>query len=150
MELSAGQIRSLILDEHAMLRDLLEDIQESFADAEARTPGSVDRLTGRMRRFYEALLKHITHEETVLRPVVAEADAWGAARVEKMDEEHRVQRAAVRALSALTFTSDLDAELRRVRDFTQAIGRDMDAEERECLSEEVLRDDVIVIDTFTG
>jgi hypothetical protein len=150
MELSAGQIRSLILDEHAMLRGLLEDIRESFADAEARTPGSVDRLTGRMRRFYEALLKHIAHEETMLRPVVAEADAWGPARVEKMDEEHRAQRAAVLALSGLTFTSDLDAELRRVRDFAQAICKDMDAEEHQCLSEEVLRDDVIVIDTFIG
>lgn len=150
MELSAGQIRTLILDEHAMLRDLVEDIQESFDDAEARAPGSLDRLAGRMRRFCEALLKHIAHEETVLRPVVAEADGWGAARVEKMDEEHRAQRAAVRALSGLLFTSDLDAELPRLRDFAEAICKDMDAEEHECLSEEVLRDDVIVIDTFIG
>lgn len=150
MELSAGQIRSLILDEHATLRDLLEDIQESFADVEARRPGSVNRLTGRMRRFYDALLKHIAHEEIVLRPVVAVADAWGAARVEKMDQEHRAQREAVRSLSALSFTSDIDAKLRRLRDFAMSIAVDMDAEERGCLSEEVLRDDVIVIDTFTG
>jgi iron-sulfur cluster repair protein YtfE (RIC family) len=150
MELSAGQVRSLILDEHAMLRDLLKDIEESFVDIEARTPDSVGRLIGRMRRFYDALLKHIAHEEMVLRPIVAVADAWGTARVEKMDQEHRAQRAAVRLLSAWTFTSNVDVKLRRIRDFVRGIAKDMDEEERGCLSEEVLRDDVIVIDTFTG
>lgn len=150
MELSPGQIRSLILDEHAMLRDLLEDIEEGFADVEARTPGSLGRVIVRVHRFYGALLKHIAHEELVLRPAVAVADAWGTARVEKMDQDHRSQRETIRSLAALTFTSDVDAKLRRVRDFTRTIGKEMDSEERGCLSEEVLRDDVIVIDSFTG
>ena len=86
----------------------------------------------------------------MLRPVVAIADAWGAARVEKMDQEHRAQRDAVRALSGLTFTSHRDDELRRLSDFLRDLEQDMEAEERGCLSEEVLRDDMIVIDTFTG
>jgi hemerythrin-like domain-containing protein len=150
MDLSASQVRSLILDEHAMLRGLLDDIEESFVDIEACSPGAVGRLMARIQRFFDALLKHIAHEEIVLRPVVAVADAWGAARVEKMDQEHHAQRAAVRALSALTFTSNVDAKLRQLRDFTRAIAKDMAEEERGCLSEEVLRDDVIVIDTFTG
>ena len=93
-----------------MLRDLLEDIDEGFADVEARTPGSLGRVIVRMHRFYDALLKHIAHEELVLRPAVAVADAWGTARVEKMDQEHLAQKAEIRSLAALTFTSDVEAK----------------------------------------
>jgi hypothetical protein len=70
--------------------------------------------------------------------------------VEKMEQDHRSQREAIRSLAALTFTSDVDAKLRRVRDFIRTIRKEMDAEERGCLSKEVLRDDVIVIGAFTG
>jgi len=150
MELTASQVRKLILDEHALLRDEMQDIDLLLKDIAAKRSEAAERLQLRMQRFYEAFLKHIAHEDSVLRPVLADIDAWGAVRVEKMDDEHREQRTAIAALTALNPMADFDDYLMRVRAFVAALAADMAVEERECLSPEVLRDDTIVIDTFIG
>jgi hypothetical protein len=67
-----------------------------------------------------------------------------------MDEEHRAQRAALAQLSCLALDVDLDVTVRHIEEFLQRLRADMDGEERHALSEEVLRDDIIVIDTFMG
>ena len=150
MELSASQVRSLILDEHAVLRDILEEIEQALGEMTRRVPGSVGRLRASLRTFRDAFLRHLLHEETVLRPLLTDIDAWGPARVESMDEEHRGQRAALAELSRLEIAEDLDLTVKHIEDFIQRLRADMDGEERHALSEEVLRDDIIVIDTFGG
>jgi hemerythrin-like domain-containing protein len=150
MELSASQVRRLILDEHLMLRDLLEEIEAALGEITRRVPGALGRLRAVLRIFHDAFLRHLQHEETVLRPVLADVDAWGPARVESMDEEHRSQRAALTQLSRLALDADLDCTLQQIEGFIRRIRADMDDEEHHALSEEVLRDDIIVIDTFMG
>ena len=39
MELSASQVRRLILDEHAVLRDILEEIEQTLGEMTRRVPG---------------------------------------------------------------------------------------------------------------
>ena len=140
MELSASQVRSLILDE----------IEEALGELTRRVPGSLGRLRASLRTFQDAFQRHLRHEETVLRPVLANVDAWGPARVESMDEEHRAQRAAQAELTRVRLEEDFDRTIQSIEAFVQRLRADMDGEERHALSEEVLRDDIIVIDTFMG
>jgi iron-sulfur cluster repair protein YtfE (RIC family) len=150
MELDATQVRRIILDEHSVLRNELEDIVTLLVDAAVQRSDAAERLHHRMKTFYDAFLKHIAHEDSLLRPVLVDIDAWGPARVEKLDDEHRQQRATIAALAALDPGQDLDSYLGRVKVFVREVEKDMADEERECLSAEILRDDIIVIDTFTG
>ena len=150
MELSASQVRSLILDEHAVIRDVLEEIDQTLGEMTRRVPGSVGRLRATLRTLCDTFLRHLNHEEMVLRPLLAEVDAWGPARVEAMDEEHQAQRIAIASLTRLTLEQDLDATVQRVEEFVRRLRTDMDGEERHGLSPDVLRDDIIVIDTFMG
>jgi hemerythrin-like domain-containing protein len=150
MELSASQVRSLILDEHAVIRDVLEEIDQTLGEMTRRVPGSVGRLRAELRTLCDTFLRHLSHEEMVLRPLLAEVDAWGPARVEAMDEEHQAQRIAISSLTRLTLEQDLDATVQRVEEFVRRLRADMDGEERQGLSPDVLRDDIMVIDTFMG
>ena len=86
----------------------------------------------------------------MLRPLLREVDAWGPARVETMDEEHRTQRAALDELSCLALDHDVDRTVQHVEEFIRRLRADMEQEEHRALSEEVLRDDIIIIDTFLG
>jgi len=150
MELSASQVRNLFLDEHTIIRDVLEEIEETLGEMTRRVPGGIGRLRSCLRTFQDAFLRHLSHEETVLRPLLADVDAWGPVRVEAMDEEHRLQRRALTELSRLSLEEDVDGTVRRVEEFVRRLRADMDSEERHALSEEVLRDDIMVIDTFMG
>jgi hemerythrin-like domain-containing protein len=150
MELSASQVRSLMLDEHLILRDVLEEIEQTLGELTRRVPGGVGRLRASLRTFHDAFLRHLQHEETVLRPILVDVDAWGPARVESMDEEHRSQREALAQLSCLALDADVECTIQHVETFISRIRADMDWEEHHALSEEVLRDDIIVIDTFMG
>lgn len=150
MELSASQVRSLILDEHTVIRDVLDEIEEVLGEMTRRVPGAIGRLRASLRTLHDAFLRHLTHEETVLRPILVDVDAWGPARVEAMDEEHRAQRAALAELPRLALDEDVDGTVQRIEDLVRRLRADMDGEETHALSEEVLRDDIIVIDTFMG
>ncbi len=150
MELSASQVRSLILDEHAVLRDVLEEIDQTLGEMTRRVPGAIGRLRATLRTLQDTFLRHLAHEEMVLRPLLADVDAWGPARVEAMDEEHRAQRAALSELSRLALDEDVDGTVERIEAFVSRLRADMEGEEHHALSEEVLRDDIIVIDTFMG
>ena len=150
MELSASQVRNLILDEHTVLRDILEEIEQALGELTRRVPGSLGRLRVSLRTFQDAFLRHLSHEETVLRPLLADVDAWGPARVQSMDEEHREQRGAIAELARLSLGDDVDATVQSIEAFVRRLRADMDGEEKHALSEEVLRDDIIVIDTFMG
>ena len=150
MELSASQVRSLILDEHTILRDILEEIEQTLGELTRRVPGSLGRLRASLRTFHDAFLRHLSHEETVLRPILADVDAWGPARVQSMDEEHRAQRQALAELSRLSLDADMDGTVQTIEAFIRTLRADMAGEESHALSEEVLRDDIIVIDTFMG
>jgi len=150
MELSASQVRSLILDEHAILRDVLDEIEEALGELTRRVPGALGRLRATLRTFRDAFLRHLSHEETVLRPLLKDVDAWGPARVETMDEEHQAQRTALHELSCLELGQDMDRTVQQVEEFIRRLRADMNQEEQRALSEDVLRDDIIVIDTFLG
>ena len=60
------------------------------------------------------------------------------------------QRTALAQLSCLELEANLDGTVQQVEEFVRRLRADMAGEEQHALSEEVLRDDIIVIDTFMG
>jgi iron-sulfur cluster repair protein YtfE (RIC family) len=141
VELKHSQIRASILEEHEQLRARMREL-EAGLDAKGDTVGTL------FKRFLTDLLRHIDHEEAVLRPVLAQGDAWARLRVEALDREHREQRAKLAELAGLDPSSTPFVE--RVREALGWIRVDMAGEEKSLLTPEVLRDDIIVIDSFGG
>ena len=64
MELSASQVRSLILDEHTILRDILEEIEQALGELTRRVPGAIGRLRATLRTFHDAFLRHLHRKRT--------------------------------------------------------------------------------------
>jgi iron-sulfur cluster repair protein YtfE (RIC family) len=149
MVLKPSEIRTIILGEHDVLRSRLAEIKAHLGRAatDAAARGELPKL---LSQFYEQFLKHIAREEHILMPVLADIDNWGPIRIEQMEEEHVEQRATIHELACLQPDPDMKAYTARILAFIGEVQADMDAEERECLSRDVLRDDTTSIDAFGG
>ena len=98
-----------------------------------------------MSRLASALRAHNLCEERLLKGVLVTADAWGPARAEIMDERHAAEHGELHAaLVVTTFNPE------RVGQLLDRLLEHMAYEEQTFLSEDVLRDDTIVIDAFGG
>ena len=86
----------------------------------------------------DAFAQHNISEEELLWHMLSDADAWGAARVRLMIEEHVGEHCAMRA----ALVDELDVAS-RMRDLAEELLAHMDAEERTFLDPSVLRDDII-------
>jgi iron-sulfur cluster repair protein YtfE (RIC family) len=151
MELKNSEIRQAILGEHEQLRARMRELQAALEGAGATaTAGVPPVLPGALHAFLQEFLKHIDHEEAILRPVLAHVDAWARHRVESMDSEHAEQRARLTALARMDPASDPRSFVSGVRETLEWIRQDMAGEEKTMLSPELLRDDIIVIDSFGG
>jgi iron-sulfur cluster repair protein YtfE (RIC family) len=145
-----SKIRRVILAEHEGLRGELRDL-ETGLDTLALADGPSQQVVhGKFKHLLESFLRHIEHEERILRPVLKDIDAWAAQRVAHMDAEHKEQRAQVLHLAGLFPQAAPDKWVAEVRAFVARLREDMAAEERDSLDPRLLRDDVIVIDGFTG
>jgi iron-sulfur cluster repair protein YtfE (RIC family) len=149
MVLQPSEIRAIILDEHGALRSRLNEIEADLVRT-ATDAAALGRLQEQLQRFYELFLRHIAREEEILKPVLRDIDNWGPYRIERMDEEHVEQRRTIAALSRLVPDPDPSSYTETICDFIRDLRLDMDAEERDFLSKDVLRDDSINIDAFGG
>ena len=147
MEFKNSDIRKTILGEHEALRARMKELQQALeADPRDLSPA----VKGAFSAFLEAFLRHIAHEEAILRPVLATIDAWAEKRVESMDAEHAEQRQKLLELSRLDPAADPPGFAARVRETLEWIRLDMAGEEKTVLSPDLLRDDIIILDTFGG
>lgn len=145
MELKHSQIRATILQEHERLRGQMREL-EGFLKERAGEPAFLLALKG----FYQGFLEHIAHEEALLRPILAHVDAWARQRVQALDDEHREQRERLAFLGQGERPADLSAFVARVREALDWIRVDMEGEEKTLVTPELLRDDIIILDTFGG
>jgi len=76
--------------------------------------------------------------------------AWARQRVESLDREHQDQRWKLTELAQMDPSSDPSAFAARAREVLEWIRVDMAGEEKTLLTPELLRDDIIVIDSFGG
>ncbi|MGK5082034.1 hemerythrin domain-containing protein [Bdellovibrionota bacterium FG-1] len=144
MELAPSVVRKIILEEHEQLRTKLKAIENLI---ERKDFGSLQNQLRELQFFF---LKHIAQEESILRPVLKDLDAWGDVRVERMNAEHAAQRKEIQALDQLILTGKPDKYLEPVKKFIEELYCDMASEEKECLHPDVLKDDPISINTSCG
>ncbi|MDP1918124.1 MAG: hemerythrin domain-containing protein [Myxococcales bacterium] len=145
MTLENSKVRRIILVEHEGLRiglRALDGVLEQVALGEVSALKSAQE---QVQALLQTFIRHVEHEERILRPILETVDAWGAARVKSMDEEHAEQRKVVSRLAELDPVSDPAAWARQVRTFGDELLRDMADEEKTCLSPDVLRDDIVSV-----
>lgn len=146
MTMDNAKIRKIILVEHEGLRGGLRSIEALLGKHESGDPAALAIAHQELKNFVTGFLRHIEHEERILEPVLAVIDAWGPQRKQAMDEEHAMQRELVGRLAKMEPSSNVVAWLHEVRTFMTDLYKDMADEERTCLSPNVLRDDVVVVD----
>jgi hypothetical protein len=148
MEFKNSDIRKTILREHEQLRALMSGLQAQLEAASEAVPASLPEA---LQVFLDEFLRHIAHEEAILRPALAHvADAWAQERVEAMDAEHGEQRDRLRALAQAEPWADPKGFVQRARETLEWIRLDMAGEEKSLLGPELLRDDIIILDSFGG
>lgn len=149
-QLKDSEIRRTILGEHERLRQRITELRAALDASGAATAPVPDVVTAGLHGFISFFLAHIAHEEEILRPALRFGDAWSAERVAHMDEEHREQRARLGALDVRDPAKDPAGYRAEIRATLTWILEDMGSEERELLTPELLRDDLVTVDPFGG
>ena len=141
--------RAVLLAQHKRLRELIVDVGDAATNVLESSDAGIQPhaadLTNAVRIFVEELRLHLASEEELLGPVLERLDAWGPERLEILRLEHAHQRAVLQALRN-DWTLGPREMARRARSLVADVAMDMEAEERDLLSEALLRDDPIVLD----
>jgi hypothetical protein len=155
LTLEPSEVRALILAQHDRIRALLGLIDEK-ANVLLSAPVVSARDQELTRSLAVALCStmavHIELENRVLVRVLADVDAWGAVRVERLQSEHAAQLALLRDyLREIGRASASRVALAMTAKRLVAIIReDMAMEEAEVLTPELLSDSAIRSDVETG
>ncbi len=147
-----SEIRCRILLDHQTLRGVLLSLERLGQQVSAGHTHLVGPLRLEGEELLARLLTHMKWEDVHLRPALLAADAWGEARAERLDRDHREQRALLEhSLSRVQDTSRPAPLLaRNLLDLIALLRTDMDEEERDLLDPRVVRDDVVGINVETG
>jgi hypothetical protein len=117
-----------------------------------RTGGSVAlahvlRLT---RTLCDELIKHIVCERKILVPALRDTDSWGEIRARTLVDRLRARRRELKGLRNSCVNAENETLAGDIDRFIDARRSDMAQTERDSLNRDVLRDDVIVIDSHGG
>jgi hemerythrin len=127
-----------LLEQHAELRRMVAECEDLIdrLDEGVDVSAALGHVVAKLRVAFEA---HNKHEESLLRPVLIAADAFGPVRVDQMIDEHVREHRAVRAT-----LDDLSADT--LQQTLRALITHLEAEERYFLSSKVLHDDLIIVE----
>jgi hypothetical protein len=148
--MKAGEIRSELLEQHVVLRGLIEEACTATASWR-RSASTRNEARDCFVRLLDALRRHNMREEELLRGVLPGIDAWGGVRVEIMNEEHvEEHREIYSALSTLVMSSEAAQSERTLVALRARLLDHMAHEEKMFLCDDVLHDDERPIDSFGG
>lgn len=149
MDPTHEQRRKILLEQHAHLRETIQAAQTA-----ARNLLGARAVVGELQRAVVALsdelLIHLADEERLLEPILANIDAWGPGRAALLRAEHAHQRAVLAILTGPAVWPAATLVAGRTLTLCDDLLADMEFEERELLSEKVLRDDFILLDASDG
>jgi hypothetical protein len=142
-------VREQVLIQHQALRHELERVLELAG--EDGPPLSrrqrYQELAELSRALVDHLRGHLAFEERWLAPLLGEADVWGPQRVGELLAEHEAQRRRLDDFVAgVKGGWDMPQLSREATQLAAELLADMGEEEAGCLSAELLRDDVVVVD----
>lgn len=150
-----SQVRNAILSEHVSIRALL-DRSEAHAKRILSGRGydadDVLTLRGIVHQLSTGVCRHMELENRVLAPALAEIDAFGEVRAQRLLTEHAHQKDMLEHLverfdNPSVAQPALAAELVEV---IAALRLDMHVEEETLLNPRLLRDDLIALDAEAG
>lgn len=148
--MNPSDVRIRILQDHDRLRQDLSDLEAAVGAMLLDGAGEA-QVAKLVRNLLVELSRHTELEDTILAPALMEIDAWGAVRSKQLLAHHQTQRAELLELSCV-----FDMRL-GLQDLAQVISRlvldlrsDMAHEERDILSADLLRDDVIAVGGNSG
>ncbi|MCS6911732.1 MAG: hemerythrin domain-containing protein [Myxococcales bacterium] len=147
-----SQVRTQILAQHVGLRRRLAQLDELAA---AVLAGQTELLMELRRQTVDlelTLLAHLAFEEKHLLPRLVGIDAWGGVRAAAMQADHARQRQVLSEAgdNATSAAQGPEALGKMVRALVADLLADMDREEKDLLSPDLLRDDIVVIDQSDG
>ena len=143
-------VRRRILEEHRLLRRLLDEVEELAERALAEDRVAQDHLARQARELYRTLLRHLELEDLILAPALAETGAYGPERVERLRQEHTRQREELREALGSVSRETATKLAESLQTLVPAVRNDMTFEEEELLSASLLKDDPITSDLFSG
>lgn len=147
----ATAARREVLEQHVALRRLLRCVDAAARRVLSGAPANDLELPALMRLLRKTLLDHMAFEERFLVPVLHDVDPWGPERATHFLAEHERQRAVLATLDDEALTGHGAAALAVVlRSLVTDILLDMQEEERDFLTSEVLHDDLVVCDQNGG
>jgi len=145
-----SEVRRKVLSQHREIEQMLSELEAGVAQL---GEGSVDaaqvkRAAYALRGILEL---HMNFEEAHMVPAINEADGFGPERVRHLHAEHAEQRQELdRLVDAIREASSSDALTASVTKLADMLRTDIEEEEREYVTEKLLRDSVIPTDTFGG
>jgi iron-sulfur cluster repair protein YtfE (RIC family) len=148
--LMPSEVRRKVLSQHREIEQMLSELETGVAQL---GEGSVD--AGQVKRAAYALRGilelHMNFEETYMVPAINEADGFGPERVRHLHSEHAEQRKELdRLVDGIREATSPDDLVAGVTKLAEMLRIDIEEEEREYVTDKLLRDDIIPTDTFGG
>ena len=140
-------VRAEVLAQHEQLRALLfEALDETGRHLQGqRELARLALLVLQIRRRFRA---HLAFEERKLFPILAQVDAWGPERVADLTLEHARQRSQLDTLAqGMREGWHVPHVALALRSLATDLLIDMAEEERACLSEQLLGDEIVSVAT---
>ena len=140
-----SQVRARILQEHATLRVKLDSIALLIEELQAGSAAAFTRALTKAQALYRDLRAHIDFEDELLGPALRDIDSWGPLRADRLASHHREQRQQLRTLAERSNSESPEGLAGLLTSLIQELRTDMLFEERDVLSADLLRDDLISV-----
>ena len=137
-EILPSEVRAKILDEHAEIRGRMVAIRQLLGRIEAGHEDARAPLSDATMGLFDALAKHLDHEDQLLVPILETIDAWGKERARRLSEEHEAQRMWIDRNRHRVANANPAQVVAAVETFLQRLEQDMSIEEQTTLSADLL------------
>ena len=138
-------VRGQVLAQHEQLRALLFEALEQTSRC-LRGQRELARLALLVLQVRRRFRSHLAFEERKLFPILAQVDAWGPERVAALTLEHASQRSQLDTLvQGMGEGWGVDHVAVALRSLATDLFIDMSEEERACLSEQLLGDEIVSV-----
>jgi len=145
-----SEVRQKVLSQHREIEQMLSELETGVAQlGEGRV--DAEQIKGAAYALRGVLELHVAFEEAHMVPAINEADGFGPERVLHLRAAHAEQRQELdRLVNAIRDAHSPDRLAASVTKLAEMLRADIEEEEREYVTEKLLRDSVIPTDTFGG
>lgn len=148
--LMPSEVRRKVLSQHREIEQILAELEAGVAQLGdgGVNAEQVKRAAYALRGILEL---HMNFEELHMVPAITEADGFGPERARHLHTEHQEQRKQLDHLvDAIREANSIDELAQGVAKLSEMLRDDIEEEEREYVTDRLLRDNIIPTDTFGG